>query len=81
MSQAHRAMGWEGGREVVVVTAECKQRQSETEKGDVADTEDDGDTMISCDMGCRSGRPYSTCQHVYGAQFPRPEVSGGLLWL
>lgn len=49
------------------------ERQAEAEKGEVSDTGDDGDTVVSCDISCKNGRQK---WQAHGAQFPRSDVSG-----
>lgn len=52
------------------------ERQIEAKKGEVSDTEDSGDTAVSCDTSCKNGRQNIKCQRAYDAQFPRSDVSG-----
>lgn len=52
------------------------RRQTEAKKGEVSDTEDSGDIVISCDISCKIGRQNIKCQRAYDARFPRSDVSG-----
>lgn len=40
------------------------QRQTEAKKGEVSDTEDSGDTAVSCDISCRNGRQNIKCRRA-----------------
>lgn len=61
-----------GRREVVKVELGGKQKP----RRDISDTEDSGDTAVSCDIGCKNGRQNIEYQRAYAAQFPKSDVSG-----
>lgn len=42
----------------------------------ISDTEDSGDTAVSCGIGCKNGRQNIEYQRAYAAQFPKSDVSG-----
>lgn len=52
------------------------EKQREAKNEEVLDRKDGRDTAGSCDISCKNGRQNITCQHAYGAQFPRSDVSG-----